>query len=327
MIRFMKILSVVLALVVAAGLVTALVRNRNREAELTEKAAQLENVLRPLYKQISDLENKRVDLEDDFQNKINGTATVSLLYTEPVSAIYDTEYPEMKEYGYCAVVALSDDFFSGSDGYMSIEQLSQLLNDGWKWSVTFPADSESPEADVGRLLERAEAEGIGRTSLIYFPDGSYSKKYDAWLAATGFSSVMHHAEEGMPVVADGGTSDGIFYQGAVHWRSSSRRNYLSAAVSEFGSVAFEMHIRPEYADGDASYHTSMLEVIEEYRSAGSLDVMTPDEANLYHLAVEEGRDGHGEARQKMKDEINAQIAALWDEVERIRGQYAETLSD
>lgn len=325
--RVIRILAVVLALVVAAGLVTALVKERGREAELTERSEKLENVLRPLYKQISDLENKRVDLEADYKKKIDGKATISLLYSGAFPEIYADEYPQMKEYGYSAVVALAVDFFSATDVYMSVGQLSELLEAGWKWSVIFPAGSESPEEEVGRFLERAEAEGIGRTSLIYFPADSYSKRYDSWLEASGFTSVMHHAEEEMPVIAEGGAAYGIFYQGAVNWRSTNRRNYLSAAITESGSFAFEMNIRPDYAAGDASYHTSMLEVIEEYCSSDALAVMTPDEANLYHLSVEAQRDGHSEACQRMKDEINAQISALWAEIDRVRTQYAETLGD
>ncbi len=327
MMRVIKVISIVLALIVAAGLTIALIKNHSREAELIENSVQLENVLRPLYKEISDLEDKRVDLENEFQRKIDGKATVSFLYTEPVCAVYDAMYPEMKEYDYRGTVALSNDAFPGTDGYMSIEQLSCMLTDGWKWSVTFPADSESPEEDVGRLLERAEAAGIGRTSLIYFPEGSYSKKYDEWLVASGFTAVMHHAEEQMPVIAKGGTADGIFYQCSVHWRLTNRRRYLSAAISEFGSVAFEVHIRPEYVAGDTSYHTSMLEVLEEYSSSDALNVMTPDEANQYHLSVEAGRDGHKEECRKMKEDINAQIDAVWAEIERVRSQFAESVAD
>ena len=327
MMRLVKIFSVILAVIVTAVLAVAFIGNRNREAELVENAAQLDAMLKPLYTKIRDLENSKIVMENEFNKEINGTGTVSLLYTEAVSAVYDTIYPEMSEYGYCGLVALSDAAFPGSEGYMSLEELTELLDAGWKWCVTFPADSASPEADVRRLLTRADAAGIGRSSLIYFPEESYSRQYDTWLTDAGFMSVMHHGEEERAVIAKGGTDDGIFYQGAVNWRSKRRRDYLSAAVSDFGSIAFEMNIRPDHIEADVAYHTSMLDVIEEYCSRGGLSVMTPNEANRYHLSVESGSEEHAEVWQNKKDEINAQISELWAEIARIRRQYTESLTD
>lgn len=327
MMRVVKIFSVILAVIITAILAVALIRNHNREAELVENAAQLDAMLKPLYTRIRDLENSKIVMENEFNKEINGTGTISLLYTEAASSVYDTVYPEMSEYGYCGLVALSDAAFPGSNGYMSLKQFSELLDAGWKWCVAFPADSASPEADVKRLLTRADAAGIGKSSLIYFPEGSYSRQYDTWLTDAGFVAVMHHGEEERAIIAKGGTADGIFYQGAVNWRSKRRRDYLSAVVSNFGSMAFEMDIRSDHIDADVAYHTSMLEVIEEYCSRGGLSVMTPNEANQYHLSVESGREDRVKVWQNKKDEINAQISDLWAEIAHIRRQYTESLTD
>lgn len=92
-------------------------------------------------------------------------------------------------------------------------------------------------------------------------------------------------------------------------------------------MAFEMNIRPDHIEADVAYHTSMLDVIEEYCSRGGLSVMTPNEANRYHLSVESGSEEHAEVWQNKKDEINAQISELWAEIARIRRQYTESLTD
>lgn len=325
--RGIKIFSVILTLIIAVILAAALINNRSHESKLTYSAAQLENTLRPLYTKISDLESDRLALDRSFDDRIHGVGTTALLYTDATAAVYDIAYPEMSKYGYRGVVALSDDSFPDADGCMSVSQLSALLDAGWKWCVKFPADSETPESDVNSLLERADSVGLGTTAIIYFPDGSYSGEYDAWLAESGFQTVMHHGEEGMTVVVTEGTADGIFYQGTVNWRSTLRRHYLSAVIDSRGSIVFDMTLRTDNINADSSYHTSMLKVIEEYRSNGKLNIMTPDEMNEYRLTVESGSNGASDAWQSRKAEIDAQIAELRAEIDRICREHAEALTD
>ena len=321
--RGIKILSVILTVIISVILAFALIKNHMRDTEFNRGAEQLENMLRPLYTKISDLESDRLALDRSFKSRIDGVATVSLIYTDVSSAVYDTAYPEMSEYGYRGVVALSDRSFPDAEGCMSVAQLSGLLDAGWKWCVTFPADSEAPEADVHTLLERAEAAGFGSTSIIYFPEGSYSDAYDPWLSESGFLTVIHHGENDMAVVVND-SADGIFYQGTVNWRSEYRRYYLDAAVRSYGSLAFDMTIRPDNINADLSYHTSMLKAVGEYCNADKLNVMISDEVNGYRQSVESGKDGASDELQMRLDEINAQIAELRAEIERISREQTET---
>lgn len=88
-----------------------------------------------------------------------------------------------------------------------------------------------------------------------------------------------------------------------------------------------MTIRPDNINADLSYHTSMLKVVGEYCDADKLNVMTSDEVNGYRQSVESGKDGASDELQMRLEEINAQIAELRAEIERISREQTETSAD
>lgn len=319
----LKIFVIVLTAALAIALVAALVNQKNAEEAYRLQTEKLEAMVAPLHKQIDDLENERLALEHSYEQEINGLATVGLLYPGADSAVYEVAYPEMTEYGYSGVIALSGDSFPDGEGCMSIAQLKEMLDAGWRWCVSFPEDSSYPVADVDSVLARASEAGLGSTTIIYFPGESYSAECDAWLSKRGFDTVIYHGGE-RQILDDDETGAEVWRSQSISWRSVRRRDYLSAAIGTYGSIVYEVNLRAERLEADTAYHSSLLSVLDRYCEEEQIKLMTPDEARKYRLAVEAGRDDATLSWQSQKDAINAQISEIQAQINEISRTFGET---
>ena len=324
--KAIKIISIILAVLLAAGLAVALIVDSSRENEKQQHAAQLENELRPLRVELSRLQNERSLLDQEYTKSVRGMGTVALLYNGAYSAIYDAVCPGMEKLGFTGIIAVSPAAFPGDPGCITVERFRKLIADGWGWCVSFPINSDSPEQDVSALLERADSEGIARTTVIFFPEGSYSDERGKWASSLGFSVIIHHGELDLPLMVTE-SGDGVWYPGAVDWRSSLRRNYLASVSEERGHFVFEITFRSELFDTDAAYHDTLLEAMNEYETAGLVEIMNPEEARKYRSDLESGFDSETLAYRNKCDEIDGQIAIVRQKIDSLYADYSATPGD
>lgn len=306
-----KIFAVIVTVILAVLLAAALTANHNAEKEELQNAEKLEKMITPLNIKLGELDSERQALDDLYEKKINGMGTVGLVYINADDAVYDIAYQQMSEYGYSGVIALSDISFPGDEGCITAEQFDEMLAAGWKWCVTFPAESETPEADIDMLLARALDTGLENSNMIYFPDESYTPEYDEWLSAHGFDIVLH--QEGNV----DSESEEAWYADVVDWRSKLRRQYLAAASDNYASIVYEVTLRPDYIDTDTRFHSSLLSTMNEYCEDEKIRFLTPDEAKKYRLEVEAGQDAASKELQSKRDEIDAKIEAVHAEIDEI----------
>lgn len=319
----LKIFVIVLTAALAIALVAALVKQKNDEDAYRLQTEKLETIVAPLHKQIDDLENERLSLERSYEQEINGVGTVGLLYTGADSAVYEIAYPEMTEYGYTGVIALSVDSFPDGEGCMQTVQLKEMLDAGWRWCVSVPEDSSHPEADVDSVLARASEADLGSTPIICFPGESYSAECDTWLSKRGFDIVIYHGERQI-TLDDAETDAGVWRSQSISWRSVRRRDYLSAAIGNYDSIVYEVNLRAERLEADSAFHSSLLSVLDRYCEEEQIKLLTPDEAKKYRLAVEAGRDDATLSWQSKKDAINAQISEIQAQINEISRTFGET---
>lgn len=319
--RIVKIISIILAVLLAAGLAVLLTIDGIREQERLQRADELETSLRPLRVELNRLQNELDLLEQEYNKNIHGTGTVTLLYNGADAAIYDAVCSGMEEYGYSGTIAISPDAFPGDDGCISVARFRDLISGGWSWCVRFPEDSDSPEEDVASLLERADALGIKRSTVIIFPEGCYSAERDKWAASLGFDIMIHHGEDDKLLLV-GESGEGIWYPGCVDWRSNLRRVYLASAADQSSHFVFEINFRDELFDTDDAYHVTLLRAMKEYTSNGHIQIMNPKEARNYRREVENGFDRETAAYKEKREIINQQIRLIEEKVDKFYSDFS-----
>lgn len=316
--RIVKIISIILAALLAAGLVVVVSTYSRREQDEQSRAEALEISLRPLRVELNRLKNELDRLEQEYNGNIHGTGTVTLLYNGADTAIYDAVCPDMKECGYSGTIAILPDAFPGDDGCLPLARFRNLISDGWSWCVRFPEDSDTPEEDVASLLQRADALGIERSTVIIFPEDCYSAERDEWAASLGFDVMIHHGEDDKLILV-GESGEGVWYPGAVDWRSSLRRTYLASATDESSHFVFEINLRD---DADVAYHATLLTAMKEYAENGYVQIMNPKEARNYRWEIENGYDRETAAYREKCEIINEEIRRVQEEVDKLYADFS-----
>lgn len=319
--RIVKIISIILAVLLAAGVAVMLNNDSRRVKEEQSRAEELETSLRALRVELNRLRNELDRLQREYNGNIRGTGTVTLLYLDTDAAIYDAVCPGMAEAGYSGAIAIPPGAFPGEEGCLSLARFRDLISSGWSWCVKFPEDSETPDEDVRALLKHAEELGFEPTTVIFFPENCYSTERDEWAASLGFDIMIHHGEEEKIMLVDeAGT--GVWYPGALHWRSTLRRVYLAAATDECSHFVLELNFKDDNFDSYVAYHDTLLKAMDEYLSKDYLQIMNPKQARQYRAALEAGADDETVAYKKKCDAINEQIRLVEQEIEQLYFEHS-----
>ena len=317
-------ISVAVLLLILAALSTALIWSQTVEKnQISEEDQSVQLEFNKLISEVNSLNQEIYNLEQHYSDKKSGTGTLVLLFTAPQAQVYDMAFPKIQEAGYTGTVALSEQNFPGEDGCMTSEQFIELLAAGWDWCVSWPETKDSEDVEnfedshdsVWSVIRQAEDAGFGSTDAIFFPDGTYSEEYDEWLAQNSFSKVVHHCESGKPLIA-AEAEGSCWFPGAVSWRSNNRRYSLSDAVNNHGNLVFDIAINLDYLDIEASYLDSMLELLRSAQQEDELQMMNLSGAFQYRKQLESGKDSIDADLQSQKEDLEAQIRALWDEINK-----------
>ena len=116
--------------------------------------------------------------------------------------------------------------------------------------------------------------GAVPSHTIYFEEGAYTQAYDTELAGAGYTTVIHHGEEGLPLV----TSDvetAVWHPGAVGRQGEEPRYRLGDAVGEKGNIIFTVSYTREDEMYDSNPFITMLDYLKEYGSRSVVSVMAP----------------------------------------------------
>ena len=145
-----------------------------------------------------------------------------------------------------------------------------LLAAGWACCPTWQAgDSLQTVLDMETVLAGL---GAAPSNTVYFEEGAYTQAYDTDLVAAGYTSVIHHGEESLPLVTSD-TANPVWHPGAVGLQGEEPRFRLEDAVEEKGNI-----ISREDELYDSNPFISMLNYLQAYGARSEVSVMKPWEA-------------------------------------------------
>ena len=206
--RILQVVSVLLVAVLVVLLVREFQDRKASEEYSEDRYAETAH----LRGQKRELEQQLAQVEREYQVKINGKGTLTLLCMDLTEDIYTVIYPQMKEYGFGAMLAVSEKALPGEEGCMEKEQVKELIDAGWCLCLHWNGDTEL-EAWLTDMQKRMEAQDMELPAQIYFERETYETEYDDLLEAYGLEAVVHHQEEGLPALTTQ-TEEGIWHIGA-----------------------------------------------------------------------------------------------------------------
>ena len=126
-----KVFAGIAAVFLVIGAVLLMRESKNSQIE----HAYLESLnaeIRPEELRIEEVEKEIRDLKKNLNaetDKLYGTAV--LLFTDADRRIYDEAFPLMKNYQALGVIVLDSEKLPGTDGALSMEELTELQSEGW----------------------------------------------------------------------------------------------------------------------------------------------------------------------------------------------------
>lgn len=178
-------------------------------------------------------------------------SNITLLFLGVESEIYTQVYPAIKEISndVKGTLCLTVEAMPGDEGCMTLEELEELLLDGWSLALLFEGDGEEElSVFLTEARQRLETLEIEAPNTLACKQGSYSPSLDSLIIEEGFAHVIHNAEEQTPLI-DKTVDEELFRPGTVGWSADKMQRYFMAELMSFGGCAcFTIDLSGERAD-------------------------------------------------------------------------------
>ena len=305
----------ILTIVLAIGLCVFLRYASTEEKREAAKYEEMSEKRRPLQVERQKLQQELADLQKEYEASKLPKGTTQVIFTGLEADVYNVCYPIMKEHEYTGTLAVSLTQFPGMEGLMSVEQFQQLLNEGWEVCVKW--DSQNPvETWLPQLLEQMKQFHVETLPIVYFTTGTYTKALDEKLVKAGFSIVVHHGEEQMPLIQLS-DEEGLWHVGSVGLMGEKPKLRLTEAISQKGNITYLVGFELEDERYDERSFRSMLGYFDSYESKAELIVSNVGEARQHYQQ-------RGEVYEQAKDEeYNSAREALEKELAQVEKELAE----
>lgn len=302
------------ALLIVAVILWANQKHEDKEAK---EAFALEEQLRPLTIKRNKLKQQLEELERTYEAERRPRATTQILFTDPDARVYEVCYPIMKEYGLSGVIALSADRLPGEGNCMSEEQLKELIQAGWGVCARFN-NAARLSGQWTSLKQEFKKYNLNEPTTVYFKSGVYNKGLDAAIEQCGFTIVVHHGEEGLPLVQPKDEA-GVWHLGSVGIKGHEPRLRFTEAIEGKAniitlvgfSVAEEMYVEKSFR--------SMLDSCKQYVAKEELMVGSCEDARVhFQNRTQEAAEADKQAYLQQKQVLEAELAELEKQIEKLQ---------
>lgn len=303
--KALTILCVVLALCVCGAFVLNMYADKKEQEETRLYYEKMNEELLPIQDEMYQLRNELTELEAFYEKEKEGKATIQILFTSPMSVIYEEVLPVMEDYGYVGLIAISEEHFPGNVGCISENEAQILEEAGWQFCARFDGNSYE------RIQELAQTAGITLQSALYFPNGSYSE--DLEIDDT-VEYIIHHGESGRQLLTY--TKEDKWYLGALGWFSVGVSDILEEVVEQGANIVYT--IGP---DGqDEMYEDGQFEKMLN-RITGFESLVVTDLTSLNTTQGDEADEGFESGYQNRKLEIQDRLEELQKLEQEIYEKY------
>ena len=291
--------------------------NQVHEDKQEKEAFALEEQLRPLTIKRQKLKQQLDELEKKYEAERRPRATTQILFTEPDTKVYEQCYPIMKEYKLTGVIALSAGRLPGTENCMSEEQLKELMQAGWSVCARFD-NAARLGTQWTTLKKEFKKYNLEEPNTVYFASGVYNKGLDATIEQCGFTIVVHHGEEGLPIV-QANDEAGLWHLGSVGIKGHEPRLRFTEAIEGKANVitlvgfslADEMYVEKSFR--------SLISTCSEYVIKDELIVGNMEDAHAHfkNRSTEAGEVDKQEYLQQ-KQVLDEELAKVEKEIEKLQ---------
>jgi len=225
-----QILMLLLAAAVSAGLIYATYQQALDRAYTEE----FDSAARTLRIERSQVEAELSEVNSQLKQVVIGKGCTCFIFEELYEELYTDVLPVMMDYGYTGVLALSDTFFPGQEGCITVEQFDYLTSHGWTTCLYYDDYVTLPHF-LKQMQSKLDSLELEMPKAICLAAGDYRSFKDKQLLDAGFTTVIHHGEEGDLITRQ--DDDELFLVGASGWNISTVKTTLEDVSSYGGSVA------------------------------------------------------------------------------------------
>jgi len=305
------VLGLVLCLVIILN-----VDHKQQEKEAAEVLA-LEEQLRPFNVKRQQLKKKITDLAEEYQAARRPKATTQILFTELDPRVYEVCYPIMKEREITGLLALSSKQLPGEKNCMKVEQFEQLLEEGWDVCVRFD-DSARLSTQWTSLKKQLKKLNIEEPTTVYFAKDKYNSNLDATIEKCGFQIVIHHGEDGAPLIQ---TDDekGIWHLGAIELQGKEPRSRFMEAIEGKGNLVTLIGFTIAEELYEERPFRSIIDTCKEYEYKEELLVVSPEDARIhFQNRTDEAGEAEKQEYLKKKADLESQIQELDKQIQELQ---------
>ncbi len=293
--------AIFLFVVVVGGIMLLVNRYRTNKDTATKQVYNEESSA--LQAQKHEIESEIAQLENEISDAFSNHGSAVLLYTEPNARILDNIVPMMKDYGYHGSIAISDRYFPGDEGCLSVNEVMDLTNDGWDLCLSVSADT-----DVSALYNRITATGLPAPVALYCPDDACSQAQAKAAQKLGITSVFEHHKKTENQIAD------MEYFAANGSNESTSSSALSSAVKKSNCIAMTVGWRRDREMYEINNYSAMLSVTSQYAASGRLALTGAAAAvERFHMHEEDIEKAESE-RTKEKEDLEARLADIEEQI-------------
>lgn len=316
---FKKVLFLV-TIVLVVGLAVFLMKFNSEEAKVNDKYEKMDEEQRPYKVEQKKLQQQLEDLKDTYEEDKLPRGTTQLLFTDLSDDIYKLCYPVMKECDFTGVLVVTNGQMPGDEGCMSVSHFKELISEGWSICIEWNEEILKNKwwNNIRKSLKALDMEP---GDVVYFPEGTYDKKYDTIAQQRGFSIlVIEKAEAENPIQPQ--NEDGLWHIGAIGFMTSQPRTWLTEAVAQDANISYLVNFSKENQLYNESSFKSMMSAFYQYCGSGDLMVGGVVEAREHYIARSGGLAPEVEAKyQAEKSALETKLAEIEVKLQEIEAKY------
>jgi len=213
--------------------------------------------------------------------------TDRLLYDKifPILKGSDPDFPAL-----VGMIVLTPDELPGDEGNITLEELREMLEAGWSIAVGYDGFEDLDEYLDGMAELLSERCRLNMPETVYFDYNQYTRGYDDILASHNIECVIHHEEEGLPLISTDLEAP-VWRVGAFPWNSGGQSStlyseFLTGNGNLVFSVGFEPYM-PDYIVDETIAIESFTRMIEQFRGNAHSNHMAvasvPDARDLFEV--------------------------------------------
>lgn len=311
-----KILVWVVIAVLAVGVSLLFLQPDQTKTQATSAAES--QAYSQLATQLSTLTREKNQLRSEYEKKIVGLGTLSLVFTDIDALLMDRPLPLMEQSGLTGVLAFSCTKYPGAQGCITMEKWLELKEKGWEsclyWDGEAPLDTCL--SDASRQLTQL---GLDMPDTLYSASGALSEEQMDALTTHGVRTLIYTTEETDVFMAEMPV-DGVWVLGGMPYtvnKAGTQSNSINAAG---GSLAMLVPDTVELMSERLSLFESMVQTLANRHAMGTALITTITGARVQRQqniadreALEKERDAKLLEIEEQINEVNRQINALLNE--------------